>query len=516
MTDLPKGWAAVTLEQIAVWGSGGTPDRKRADYYGGGIPWVKTGELGQMFVCDTEETLSPLGLKNSSAKVYPAGSVGIAMYGATIGKVSIWAIDAATNQACAVAEPCPDVTFTRFLYYLLASIKRGLVSAGKGGAQPNISQGLLREWPVLLPPLPEQHRIVAKIEALFSELEAGEASLTRARAQLSLYRQSLLKAAFQGKLTAGWRAANLDKLEPPETLLSRIRKERDARYKAALDDWQTALSEWRAGGEVGERPSKPRRHDDATAITADELYELGTLPYGWGWFRPVDLAAPTPHSIGIGPFGSNLKVSDYCTDGVPLVFVKNITRRDFKRDLKFVTHLKASELNAHSALPNDILITKMGDPPGDCAIYPADAPVAIITADCLKFRVWEDFLDRRFAAYAIASLQVQRQLGLLTRGVAQKKISVDRFKTIAIPVPSIAEQIQLANRLDAQMSVLEATESEITTALAKITALRQSILKQAFSGQLVPQDPADEPASALLARLRAQTPEAKPRRKKTA
>ena len=181
-----------------------------------------------------------------------------------------------------------------------------------------------------------------------------------------------------------------------------------------------------------------------------------------------------------------------------------------------MTFEKAAELSAHPALPNDILITKMGDPPGDCSIYPVDAPIAVITADCLKFLVWEEFLDLHFAAYALASVQVQRQLGLLVRGVAQKKISVERFKTIALPLPSLSEQMEIAGRLDAVMSVIDVTESEITTALAKITALRQSILKKAFSGQLVPQDPADEPASDLLARLRAQAPDAKPRRKKTA
>ena len=108
-----------------------------------------------------------------------------------------------------------------------------------------------------LAPLREQHRIVAKIEELFSELDKAVESLTLARAQLKTYRQALLKAAFEGRLTADWRAANPDKLEPPETLLARIRAEREARYKQALDDWQTALAEWRAGGEVGRKPAKP-------------------------------------------------------------------------------------------------------------------------------------------------------------------------------------------------------------------------------------------------------------------
>ncbi|WP_296645259.1 restriction endonuclease subunit S [Roseinatronobacter sp.] len=109
MTDLPKGWALTTLGNLADWGSGGTPSRSNSGYFGGNIPWIKTGELGPMFIHDAEEFITEKGLSQSSAKVFPMGSVGIAMYGATIGKVSIWGIDAATNQACAVARPLFDV-----------------------------------------------------------------------------------------------------------------------------------------------------------------------------------------------------------------------------------------------------------------------------------------------------------------------------------------------------------------------------------------------------------------------
>lgn len=117
----------------------------------------------------------------------------------------------------------------------------------------NLTHDRFSSLRVPLAPLREQHRIVAKIEELFSELDKAVESLTLARAHLKTYRQSLLKAAFEGKLTADWRAANPDKLEPPETLLSRIRAKREAHHKQSLAGWQTALTEWRAKGEVGER-----------------------------------------------------------------------------------------------------------------------------------------------------------------------------------------------------------------------------------------------------------------------
>ena len=127
----------------------------------------------------------------------------------------------------------------------------------------------------VVPPLAEQHRIVAKIEELFSELDQGVASLKTAREQLKVYRQSLLKNAFEGKLTAAWRAAHRDQLETAAALQQRIARERQARYQQQLADWQTA-------GQTGPKPKPPK---PLPPLTAEELAELPELPAGWGWFK---------------------------------------------------------------------------------------------------------------------------------------------------------------------------------------------------------------------------------------
>lgn len=357
---------------------------------------------------------------------------------------------------------------------------------------------------------------------MFERIDKGVENLRDARRTLGLYRQSLLKSAFEGRLTADWRAANADKLEDPKTLLVRIQKERDARYKAALDDWQTALIVWRDGSEEGKKPAKPKRPEDVEPVTKDDAQEFDSIPKAWAWTRPSLIADPVAYSIGIGPFGSNLKVSDYQTSGIPLVFVRNITKNDFGLNLKYVTDEKAAELKSHSVSGGDILITKMGDPPGDCAVYPEDAPYAIITADCLKFRVWDTFADRKFVAHILSSAAIRRQLGSITQGVAQKKISVARFKTVVIPLPNLTEQTEITRILDARLEAADKMAAEIDAALARADALRQSILKRAFAGDLVPQDPNDEPASELLARIKLERAKAakvkapKPPKRKTA
>src|SRR5215510_16475836 len=130
MDKLPLGWTVTTLDQVATWGSGGTPSRRNPEYYGGDIPWVKTGELGPRLLQRTEETITELGLKNSSAKIFPAGSVAIAMYGATIGKTSVLGIDAATNQACAVGIPREELTTKEYVFHYLRSQKDAFIEAG--------------------------------------------------------------------------------------------------------------------------------------------------------------------------------------------------------------------------------------------------------------------------------------------------------------------------------------------------------------------------------------------------
>jgi len=208
VSSLPEGWAATTLSEVASWGSGGTPSRSNPNYYGGGIPWLKTGELGQRFVLSTEETISEEGLSKSSAKIYPAGAVAIAMYGATIGKTSILGIDAATNQACAVGIPNAELTSKEFLYHFLCSQKEAFVEAGKGGAQPNISQSVIKDWEVPLAPLPEQKRIAVKLDTVLAQVDACRDRLDRIPVILKRFRQSVLAAATSGKLTEEWRGGD--------------------------------------------------------------------------------------------------------------------------------------------------------------------------------------------------------------------------------------------------------------------------------------------------------------------
>ncbi|QIB84418.1 MULTISPECIES: restriction endonuclease subunit S [Enterobacteriaceae] len=202
---LPEGWVEAELQEVAVWGSGGTPSRKYPEYYNGDIPWIKTGDLGPRLITRSSEYITKQAVQNSNAKLFSKNSVVIAMYGATIGKTSILGIDATTNQACAVGLPIENVTTSIFLYYLLLNEKKSFIAKSKGGAQPNISQALIKEHKVPFPSLAEQKIITDKLDTLLAQVDNTKTRLEQIPQILKRFRQAVLAAAVSGKLTEEWR-----------------------------------------------------------------------------------------------------------------------------------------------------------------------------------------------------------------------------------------------------------------------------------------------------------------------
>ena len=167
---LPKGWIWTILGSVGIWQAGGTPSRSNKSYFGGNIPWLKTGDLNDGYISEIPESITEEAVANSSAKINPIGSVLIAMYGATIGKLGILTFPASTNQACCACIKYFAITQS-YLFYFLLSHRAAFIAKGGGGAQPNISKEIIVNTVIPLPPLAEQQRIVAKIEELFSVLD---------------------------------------------------------------------------------------------------------------------------------------------------------------------------------------------------------------------------------------------------------------------------------------------------------------------------------------------------------
>lgn len=195
--QLPDGWDWKRLSELAKTTSGGTPSRSNKDYWGGTIPWVKSGELGDSRVERNEEFITELGLKNSSAKLFPKESLLIALYGATAGKLGILAYPAATNQAVCCISPDDKLLERDFLRYYLLSQRKKIIEDSFGGAQPNISQAYVRDIKIPTPPIVEQKRLTEKLDALLPRIDTVIENLQES----TTLTDTLLKSSLNSMLT---------------------------------------------------------------------------------------------------------------------------------------------------------------------------------------------------------------------------------------------------------------------------------------------------------------------------
>lgn len=197
--ELPEGWCWRYLSDIGTWQSGATPSRGVKAYFGGSIPWLKTGDLNDDYVKDIPERITDKALKETSVKLNPEGSVLIAMYGATIGKVGILTFPATTNQACCACSELCGVD-NRFLFYFLISHKEEFIRQAGGGAQPNISKEIIVNTPIPVPPAEEQKRIVSEIEMWLGVLKDIDKSSLFIHAGINNCKARILDLAIHGKL----------------------------------------------------------------------------------------------------------------------------------------------------------------------------------------------------------------------------------------------------------------------------------------------------------------------------
>jgi type I restriction enzyme S subunit len=492
MTELPKGWSSAQLNEFCHIEMGQAPPSTSYNTEGIGLPLYQgKAEFGILFPTPRKYCSEP-------TKVGSEGSVLLSVR-APVGPTNIAPHQCAIGRGLAAVSPLGGIP-NRFVLWGLREKEDELAKGATGSTFAAISKSDVVSILFKLPPLNEQRRIVEKIEAMFDEIDKGIESLHTARTALGLYRQSLLKSAFEGRLTADWRAQNTDKLEAPETLLARIQKARNARYKAALDDWQQALAQWRADGEKGKKPAKPKRFTDIKPQHIPKSI-CPNFANSWGAIRFGNLNL----TVSDGPFGSNLKTSDYTETGIRVIRLENIGYGEFIEEKRsFISEDKYETIKKHSVYPGTIMVSSFVTDAVRSCMLPKSIPIAINKADCFAAVLAGEQVVTKFAAYYLQSPQVFDQVEDLVHGVGRPRINTTQLKELHFPVCSLDEQVEIVGRLDARLEAADKLEAEIDAALTRANALRQSILKKAFSGKLVPQDPADEPASALLARIKAE------------
>ncbi|MFT4800693.1 MAG: type I restriction enzyme S subunit [Flavobacteriaceae bacterium] len=506
-----EDWIECTLGEVCFTTSGGTPSRQNKDFYNGNIPWVKSGELDKGIIYDSEEHISEEAIKKSSAKIFPKGTLLFALYGATIGKMATLGVDAATNQAiCGIYKN--DVFNSEYLYNFLFSQKNFLIQQGIGGAQPNISQTILKKLNISIAPLVEQKAIVNKIEELFGSLDSGIVDLKKAQDQLVIYRQAVLKKAFEGELTKEWREKQTN-LPSANDLLEQIKEERQKHYEQQLTDWKEAVKVWSKSDNTTSRPSKPKKNTNIDAkfdINTEHLKYIGDIPSSWTKVHIAFITANEPNSIVDGPFGASINVAeDYIEKGVPVIRINNILPYQYsKTKLKYIREGKFAQLRRHNIISGDVLLGKVGTIGNSC-IYPHNEPEGMLsTTGSSRIRVDDKIITNKF--FSILLNSKKQVLNTIASAAVQAFLNMTTIKNFPIPFMSIEEQHQIVLEIESRLSVCDKVEESIKDSLQKAIALRQSILKKAFEGKLLnaeeikkcKQHKDYEPASVLLERIK--------------
>ena len=275
--EIPEGWEWTRMGNIGEWGSGSTPQRGNSAYYGGNIPWLKTGELNDGIVYDTIEKITNKALKECSLRLNKVGDVLIAMYGATIGKVAIAGIELTTNQACCGCTPV--LLYNEYLFYFLMASKVDFIKKGEGGAQPNISREKLVSHLMPVPPIEEQRRIVSTIKHILPYIETyskHQHELDRLNKSIKPQLQkSILQEAIQGKLVP-----QDPNDEPAFILLEKIKAEKAKLVKDGKLKKRDLVDSVIFKGEDNKYYEKVGK---ATIDLGDEIHY--NIPNSWAWAR---------------------------------------------------------------------------------------------------------------------------------------------------------------------------------------------------------------------------------------
>jgi len=442
VNGLPNGWSRAKLGDLCDTTSGGTPARKIEAYFKGTIPWVKSGELPDGPIIDIEEYITREAIENSSAKLFPQGTLLVALYGATVGKLGILTRQAATNQAVCAIFPRTDLN-KKYLFWYLRFVRPDLIAKAIGGAQPNISQGILRSLEVAVAPAEQQAVIVAEIEKQFSRLDEAVASLKRTKDNLKRYKAAVLKTAVEGKLTEDWRKRHPD-VEPASKLLERILTERRAK--------------WSGRGKYKE----PTRLD---------VRGLTGLPHEWVGARLETVTVDGPQN------GLYLPQSQY-GEGIPILRIDDF-QDGWSRRFDELQKVRAqqAQVEAYSLNVDDLVINRVNSPSHlgkGVVIQPKNLP-ALFESNMMRLKLSEQILPV-FIAYYLRSIDGRRRLTKNAKwAVNQASINQMDVGMTEIPLPPTKEQEQIVAEVDRRLSVIDELESTVQANLTRAERLWQSI-----------------------------------------
>ena len=475
-------WITTTLSAFGELHCGQSPPSEQVNVKGAGVPYVSGPE-------QWDGTRLHLGKwTTASCRLAPEASIFITVKGAGVGTMFPGTASAIGRDIYAF-EPSKRMD-ARFVFRALEYSIKDVIARAHGDI-PGLTKNHILDHQIMIPGRKAQQAVASKIDELFSSIDEGERALERVRKLVERYRQSVLKAAVTGELTREWREQHAGELESGEALLTRILEARRQAWEQSELAKMTA-KDMRSGDDAWKQKYLP------PACVNDN--HLPNLPTGWVWVRAEQICGFITKGTTPSPSAMSPNTGD-----IPYIKVYNLTFNgslDFAKDPTFIslgTH--SSDLNRSKVVPGDVLMNIVGPPLGKVSIVPETFPEWNMNQAIAVFRPVEG-IDCQFLAFYLLNRAAQEWYKRKAKATAgQFNLTLEICRDTPIPLPSLREQIKIRELLKVEYSREENLSSILEREGARSSSLKQSVLSAAFSGQLVPQNLTDEPASVLLERI---------------
>ena len=453
---LPIGWTRAKLGEIAEIVLGQSPPSSTYNEDRVGLPFYQGKlEFGKVYP-------TPVKWCSKPKKTAEKGDVLISVR-APVGPTNICPEKSCIGRGLAAIRGLGGVN-SSFVLYLMRTFENVIAGKGTGTTFSAISGDQLRQFEIPLPPLNEQHRIASKVEELFSCLDAGVESLLKVKTLLKRYRQAVLKYAFEGKLTEEWRKTHKDQKEPAQELLERIKQQRK---KAEF-------------GKYEEFPSI-------------DPSGLSNLPDDWVWTRVGEISDTVHYGYTASAVAEPV--------GPKMLRITDIQENNVNWEV--VPYCRISEDKKHRYLleNGDLVFARTGATVGKSFLIKGRIPEAVFASYLIRIKLVSG-IRKEFVSHFFQSPSYWMQIRQEQVGIGQPNVNSRTLSRIVLPFPPIMEQHKIVEEIDDRLTITDEIGKTLQKSLTQAERLRQSILKEAFQGNLVPQNPTDEPAEKFLARMR--------------
>jgi type I restriction enzyme S subunit len=515
--NLPNGWIGTLLGEVIHFTNGFAFKSKEYQEEGTGVGIVRMSNLDNGKVSTVNMKWVPLHYVSelpTELQVQP-GDLLIGMSG-SIGQPAFNDCHQVFLLNQRVGKISPVLVSKKFIAFFMKTVEKHFLNISMGTAIKNLSTKQIKETELPLPPLNEQKRIVDKIEVLQGHSSRAREALEAVGPLLEKFRQSVLASAFRGDLTKEWREQNPD-VEPAEMLLARIKEERRTRWIEAVAEKGRARAEakalkankvWTTDDDekvlVKERAKAEKKY---TEPEPPDVSELPELPKGWCWMRLGQVLQVQT--------GYAFKSRIFLAEGVPLIRIGNLKKGlvSISEKTVFLDESQLDEYQQYRLKQGDVLMALSGATTGKMATYTLNQP-ALLNQRVGRFVLFtEKNVSNEFVPLLVDS--ISHNILEQAWGGAQPNISPSAIENNIVAIPPLDEQYALINRYKTTISIRRNILEQRNTVLQGLNNLNQSILAKAFRGELVPQDPNDEPASVLLERIKAEREATAPKKKKS-